>query len=152
MNNRLKEARKTLSLSQEEFGRRIGVTGSQISRLESGAQAITDQMLLAICREYNVDKEWLRGGEGEMFNKPQTFSLDEYAKANGLSALELDIIKTYMELPAKTRQAALSVLRQMFGRTAEEAAIEIEGEAYKEELRAESFTQTASASPKQKDA
>lgn len=148
MNKRMKEARKALNFSQEEFGQRIGLSKFAISNYENGKQTITERSVANMCREFGINEKWLRTGEGDMFDVPDSFSLDEYAKVNGLSALEIDIIKTYMEMPAKTRQAALAVLYKMFGRGLEEAEIEMEGEAFKEELRAEKFTQTASASQK----
>lgn len=67
MNNRIKEVRKDKNLSQEEFGKRLGVTKAAISRLESGINNPTEQMILSICREFNVNEEWLRTGQGEMF-------------------------------------------------------------------------------------
>lgn len=74
MNTRVKELRLSLNASQESFGKRLGITGAAVSRIESGGRAVTDQMVLAICREFNVSEEWLRNGSGEMFN---TMSQDE---------------------------------------------------------------------------
>jgi len=78
LNERLKAIRKSLSLSQESFGKKLGVTGTAISRIEIGNRAVTEQMVLAICREFNVREEWLRNGSGEMF---LDFTEDEFAKA-----------------------------------------------------------------------
>lgn len=78
MNERLKTVRKKLSLSQEAFGKRLGVTGAGISKIESGDRGITEQMILAICREFNINEEWLRNGKGDMF---LDFTEDEFAKA-----------------------------------------------------------------------
>lgn len=64
---RVKELRKTLNLTLEEFGSKVGVTKQTISRIENGVNNLTDQMLISICREYNVSEEWLRDGTGEMF-------------------------------------------------------------------------------------
>ena len=64
---RVKELRKTLNLTLEEFGSKVGVTKQTISRIENGVNNLTDQMLLFICREYNVNEEWIRNGTGEMF-------------------------------------------------------------------------------------
>lgn len=74
MNERIKELRTTLGLSTEKFGARVGVTRSAISRIENGVVNVTDQMQKSICREFNVNEEWLRSGTGEMFN---TLSQDE---------------------------------------------------------------------------
>jgi transcriptional regulator with XRE-family HTH domain len=69
MNTRLRHLRKLLKLSQEDFGKPLGVTGASISRLEKGTRNLTKQMILAICREYNVRQEWLCG-EIEYSNYP----------------------------------------------------------------------------------
>lgn len=67
LKERIKELRKTLDLTLEEFGNKIGVTKTTISRIENGVNSVTNQMLTSICREFNVNEEWLRTGEGEMF-------------------------------------------------------------------------------------
>lgn len=67
MNERLKIIRKEKKLTLEEFGKKIGVTKTAISRLERGERSITDQMFKSICREFNVNEDWLRTGEGDMF-------------------------------------------------------------------------------------
>ncbi len=79
MNERLKQIRKTLSLSQEAFGSKLGVTGPGISKIESGDRNLTEQMTRAVIREFNVNEHWFRTGEGEMFN-PLSRE-DEFMKA-----------------------------------------------------------------------
>lgn len=69
VNERVKVLRAALHLSQEAFGKRLGVTGTAVSRMESGDRDVTEQMKLAIIREFNVREEWLRNGTGEMFNE-----------------------------------------------------------------------------------
>lgn len=66
---RVRELRKALQLTLEKFGKPLGVGKTAISKIENGENNLTDQMILAICREYNVDENWLRTGEGEMFKK-----------------------------------------------------------------------------------
>jgi len=69
MGDRVRELRKTLGLTLEAFGEKVGVGKSAVSRLEKGTNNLTEQMILAICREFNVNEEWLRTGNGEMFLK-----------------------------------------------------------------------------------
>lgn len=64
---RVKELRKTLSLTLEKFGQRIGVGKSTISDLENGRRSLSEHMTKSICREFGVDYIWLTTGEGEMF-------------------------------------------------------------------------------------
>ena len=67
MNQRVKEIRKANNLTMDKFGERLGVTKVAISRLESGERNLTDQMVRSICREFDINEEWLRTGEGEMY-------------------------------------------------------------------------------------
>lgn len=69
MKERIKELRKTLDLSLEEFGAKIGVTKQTISRLERGVNSVTEQMFKSICREFGVSEEWLRNGTGNIFKE-----------------------------------------------------------------------------------
>lgn len=108
MNTRLHHLRKTLKLSQEDFGKRLGVTGASISRLEKGERNITEQMILSICREFNVNEKWLRYDEGEMFLPFE----DEVAEmvsqllevSNPFYDLILDMMVSFNELDDKGKQ------------------------------------------------
>nr|DAR49426.1 MAG TPA: helix-turn-helix domain protein [Caudoviricetes sp.] len=64
---RIREVRKSLDLTLEKFGERLGVKKNAISALENGRNSLTDQMTKSICREFHVDYIWLTSGEGEMF-------------------------------------------------------------------------------------
>ena len=64
---RIKEIRKYLDLTMEKFGERLGVGKTAISKVENNERNLTDQMSISICREFNVDENWLRTGEGDMF-------------------------------------------------------------------------------------
>lgn len=67
MNERIKQIRQYFNISQEEFGRKIGVTRSAISYLESGRSNLTERMLFTICMTFDIRKEWIQTGQGEMF-------------------------------------------------------------------------------------
>ena len=118
VNERLRELRKTLGLTQGEFSTKIGINRSSLANYEIGRNAPIDGIVLSICREFNVNERWLRAGEGEMFIPQKTFSLDEYAKKRDLSELELDIIKIYLELDVKTRQSVMEHFQLAFSKRA----------------------------------
>ena len=67
MNERLKIIRLKLKLTQDNFAKKINITRSHISALEKSKRTITDRSINDICREFNVNEEWLRHGTGEMF-------------------------------------------------------------------------------------
>ena len=64
---RIREVRKNLGLTLEKFGEKIGMNKNSVSQLENGKNSVTEQVVKAICREYNVDYMWLTTGDGEMF-------------------------------------------------------------------------------------
>lgn len=69
MNNRIRQIRKELGLTLEKFGERLGVTKVAISNIENGNRNLTEQMIKSVCREFDVNEEWIRTGEGEMFEQ-----------------------------------------------------------------------------------
>lgn len=69
MNQRIKQLRRILDLTQQDFAERIGLKQNSIALIESGKRNISNQAVLSICREFNVNETWLRTGEGEMFNE-----------------------------------------------------------------------------------
>ena len=66
---RLKELRKALGLSQQEFSERINVAQSTYAHFETGRRELRDIHISQICTTFNVREEWLRDGTGEMFNQ-----------------------------------------------------------------------------------
>ena len=79
MQSRIKSLRKKLNLTQEEFGKRLGMKKNSISQIENGINSLTEQLLVSICREFGVNENWLRTGDGEMFADVPVE--DEYFKA-----------------------------------------------------------------------
>lgn len=101
---RVKEIRKSLDLTLEKFGEKLGVTKTTISRIEKGINNLTEQMTISICREYNVNYDYLTCGDGEMFDDlPQTV-IDELCAQYNLSDSEKAIIEMYVSLPEDFRQ------------------------------------------------
>lgn len=65
MKNRIKQIRKDNILSMEEFAKRIGITRSSVSRIESGENNPSEQTIILICKEFGINKEWLLTGKGK---------------------------------------------------------------------------------------
>ena len=68
MKDRIKEVRKSAGMTQVEFGEKLGVKGNTVTNYETGLRTPTDAVVRSICREFNVNEEWLRTGTGEMFH------------------------------------------------------------------------------------
>ena len=69
MKERLRQLRKALDITQQEFADRIGIKRNSYANYETGRNTPIDAIILSICREFNVNEEWLRTGEGEMFEE-----------------------------------------------------------------------------------
>ncbi|WFR55395.1 helix-turn-helix domain-containing protein [Anaerocolumna sp. AGMB13025] len=99
MNDRLKEIRKNLNLNQEDFGKRLGVGKTAISKLEKGENNLTDSMIKLISKEFNVDYIWLTTGKGEMFIEPDIDAMETIDRImTGENKFHKDLFKTFASL------------------------------------------------------
>ena len=111
MNERLKDLRNTLGINQADFAVKVGVSRSAISRWESGDINFTEQMIISICREFNVNRAWLVEGVGDMFtNLPETI-LDELALQFDLSVEEKEFVSYFCNLSKEQRTFIMRFLR-----------------------------------------
>ncbi len=69
INERLAELRKALGISQTKFAEKIGISPNNISRYELGNRVPAENTILLICEMFEVNYEWLKNGNGEMFVK-----------------------------------------------------------------------------------
>ena len=110
---RVNEVRKSLGLTLEKFGEKLGVTKTTISRIEKGVNNLTDQMAISICREYNVNYDYLMYGEGEMFDDlPQTI-VDELCAQYDLNDFNKALVEMYVSLPAGSRERIKEYMKQL---------------------------------------
>lgn len=113
MNARLKKIRLHNKLSQEDFGKRIGIESrAHISALENGNRNITDRIIKDVCREFGVNEAWLRTGEGGDDNMFTKLSEDDRFSLNlgKLSTTENEFIKNGINFLAETDPEKLKVL------------------------------------------
>lgn len=116
MNERLRLLRKKLELNQEEFGKRIGIGKTSVSKLESGENNPSEQTVILICREFNVNEEWLRTGSGEMFD--QLTDQQKVMKYAGLLLKDTDsvvasAIKTFLVTYGQLDDTSKAVLNKI---------------------------------------
>lgn len=113
LNERVKQLRKALDLTMEKFGEKIGVKKSAISLIESGRNSLTEQMIKAICREFDVDEEWLRNGTGSMFIERTRD--EEIAKFIGtIQSVDDDsFMKKFISMLAKLDESEWKLLEKM---------------------------------------
>lgn len=112
MKDRIKQLRKALDLTQQEFADKIGIKRNSLANYETGRNTPMDAILISICREFDVNEEWLRTGEGEMFI--QVPEDDEIAAlvydllepdGNGFYEIILETMRAFNELSPNSQKA-----------------------------------------------
>ena len=113
MNERIKELRKVLNLSQESFSSKLNISRSHFAMIENGSKNITDRVFSDICRVFNVNEEWLINGTGEMFAPTFNDKLDQLATEYNFSKLEYTFFSSYLKLDEKKREAVTEFLESI---------------------------------------
>ena len=101
---RVKQLRAELNLTLEKFGDRVGVGKAAISKIEKNENRLSDQMIKAICREFNVNYDWLVYGEGEMFSELPKTILDELCRVYDLDEIDRKLIQEYIKMSKESRR------------------------------------------------
>lgn len=73
MNERIRQIRIDQGLNQDAFGKRIGIGKTSVSKIETGENSPSDQTIMLICKEFNVNERYLRNGIGEMYQTLSPF-------------------------------------------------------------------------------
>ncbi len=110
---RIKAVRKELGLTLEKFGEKLGAKKNTMSAIETGRNSLTDQMARSICREYNVDYDYLMYGEGDMFTDLPKTIVDELCMQFDLDDFDRAVVEMYLDLPAELRQAIKAKVKDM---------------------------------------
>lgn len=110
---RIKELRKALGLTQQKFAESIGVRQNTVAQYEIGRNPPTDTVITLICREWNVSETWLRTGEGEMFQpRSRNEELLEFA-ARAAEAGPSDVRAQLLAVMARLTDAQWQVLAEV---------------------------------------
>ena len=111
---RIKEVRKTLGLTLDKFGEKLGVKKAALSAIENGKRNLTEQMTISISREYKVNYDYLTYGDGEMFEDLPETILDELCIEYDLDDDDRDILNFYLGLPVDARDAIKKQIKKIF--------------------------------------
>jgi transcriptional regulator with XRE-family HTH domain len=88
INHRIMEMREALGLKQTELSEGIKMSQTYIGNIETGKRKVNDRLISLLVMTYGVNEEWLRTGNGNMFNKeidPKTERiLRNFKKLDGL--------------------------------------------------------------------
>lgn len=121
MNNRIKQLRKSLKLTQTAFGERIGVKGNTVTGWETGIRIPTDATINSICREFDANEVWLRTGDGEMFTPINRDAEIASFMGNVMHGEDADFRRRLIAVLARLDVAEWELLEKMALKLAEEA-------------------------------
>lgn len=110
MHKRILELRKALDLTQSEFGAKIGLSRDGIASYERGTAKPTGTAIQAIIYTFNVSREWLETGEGDMFNASSADYLNKLASQHGLGPGGKALLKVATQVIAELPEDQASAL------------------------------------------
>lgn len=105
--------RKELDLTQAAFAEKIGLKATAIGLYESGDRTVTDRSIVTICSEFNVNEEWLRTGQGEIFDESHESILSELTKEFNLDGMQRLVIESVVRMNDMERRALKSFLHNL---------------------------------------
>lgn len=113
INQRIKEFRKSLHLNQEEFGKRIGLKNSAVSKMEKDGSTVIDQNIRLICTTFGVSERWLREGAGDMLAQTRDDYVRAFAERCHLGETFIHIMKNFLALSEEDRATMFRLIQQV---------------------------------------
>lgn len=113
MYTRIKLVRNQLGLSQTDFGAKIGVTIGVIRNLETNKTQLTSPLFELFCSIYNVNPNWLRTGEGDMFLPTEDSSLENLRKEYNLSDSAMQIVESFVQMSPDEQDSLIYSLKKL---------------------------------------
>ena len=102
-----------LKISMETFGEKIAMSRSGVSNLENDKRTVTAKTLKVIYNAFGVNELWLKEGVGEIFYIHEGITLDEYAKRKGATPLELEIMKSFLDISPTERKLVIPTFKSL---------------------------------------
>lgn len=101
---RISQIREDLNMSREKFGNAIGINSDVIYNIEAARnKKLNEPLLLSLCTQYGINKEWLFYGKGNKYSKSEQSLVDELAQKYNLNAFGKQIIQTFLEMSETER-------------------------------------------------
>lgn len=112
--NRVKILRTYLGLSQSEFGKKIGITKSSVSRIEKGETKLTERNIMLICSEFEANAKWIKFGTGDMFESFEDSLEYVVAKySDNMSDVLKDAVITLLKMPTEKQKVFDEFLNEL---------------------------------------
>lgn len=144
MNERIRMIRDYFNMTQEAFSKSIGLGQSTLGMIEVGKREVLERHIKTICSVFNVNEEWFRTGNGEMFVETKDSYMANLANQYDLDELDQVLLESYLALPADKKKVIKDFIQDVAGAfsgndemAAAERRVDEEVESYRKELEAE---------------
>lgn len=107
INERIKRVRSDAKMTLVEFGKKIGLTKSTVSRMEQDGYTVIPQNVQLICTAFNISEKWLTEGKGDMYISDEDAILEKLANMYDLSEDQVFFAKQWLRLPDSAREAVV---------------------------------------------
>ena len=107
INSRIKRIRKKLKMNQKDFGQKLGLTQSGISRIETPGTTVIEQNIHQIAALFHVNEHWLRTGEGDEFSDTRQDMIDHFSELLMLRPKERIFLQTFLDFKPDERELLL---------------------------------------------
>ncbi len=116
INERFAILRKTCKKSQEQWGAVLGISRTGIAEIESGRRKVTNKHLVMLSNweEYNVNIDWLRTGQGDMFLPIETDILENIRREYHLTEPQFKFVSNFLRLPENEKEVIFDFLASVF--------------------------------------
>lgn len=139
-----------LNMTQADFANKVKISRSNLGNVETGRISVTDRLLIDICNAFSLSENWLRTGQGEMYEETETTLFAAFAKQYDLSEAEQKAARYLLQLSSQERQQILhhvvGLAEAITSDDQPSSSIDSELEAYRQELEAAAKGGTSSAS------
>lgn len=114
INERIKKVRIDKGYSQQKFADKIKLSANFINLIERGSRNPSERTLNDISAEFNVNLEWLKTGEGDMYDEESEDVVIEALKSEyELDDIDVEIIQTYIKMAPLERQVFKNFIKSI---------------------------------------
>lgn len=115
INDRISELIKLLNIKQKDFANRLNLKPNTLSMIKNNKRNVTERTISDIVREFNVNKEWLVNGTGEVFNSSTNNKnyIDELIKQYNLSPSDKKVLETYINMDENNRNLFYTFIKSI---------------------------------------
>lgn len=103
--DRIKYFRKTVKkMTQEDFAKEIDMSRSNLANIETGKINLIDRVISTICTRFQLSKEWLLTGQGDMYIQTDDKIVAQLVEKYNMTDEQRQVMEIFLDMPEEKRQ------------------------------------------------